>query len=312
MKDRAKWVVGKLREGMNDGENTPSNSQLQMYGNMDCADDPAPGTKIETVTRDPVLPLGKAVFLFTVPYDVGDGSLQAADAAYAGTRLRLCYAFGSESFHLYYGQTVLPLRPRISNVSSSVAVQNVKKTFIFEGSLGVTTGDSVKWVEYFAPCESSKANGLGGAINGVEAKVMGNDDDPRTFASFTFTDAPAEGYQWKLCYRFGDGPYVDFPEWRMQVKRIDNVTLLEGSSVDTLVGTPLTILFDGLGILDGDTAKLVPKGYGCSVQPAGGSEVAPVVERKATFLFSSSDPDGLALCYAFQAEPLNCTLTSRW
>ena len=107
MKDRAKWVVGKLREGMNDGENTPSNSQLQMYGNMDCADDPAPGTRIETVTRDPVLPLGKAVFLFTVPYDVGDGSLQATDAAYAGTRLRLCYAFGSESFHLYYGQTVL-------------------------------------------------------------------------------------------------------------------------------------------------------------------------------------------------------------
>ena len=74
------------------------NSQLQMYGNLDCADDPAPGTRIETVTRDPVLPLGKAVFLFTVPYDVGDGSLQATDAAYAGTRLRLCYAFGSEHF----------------------------------------------------------------------------------------------------------------------------------------------------------------------------------------------------------------------
>ena len=119
-------------------------------------------------------------------------------------------------------------------------------------------------------------------------------DDPRTYASFTFNTAPAEGYQWKLCYRFGDGPYVSFPQMRMQVKRIDNVTLLEGSSVDTLVGNPLTILFDGLGIEDGDTVKLVPKGYGCTVVPAGGSEVGIVSERKATFLFSAN-ADGLAL-----------------
>ena len=112
VKDRAKWVVGKLREGM---DGTPSNSQLQMYDNMDCADDPAPGTKIETVTRDPVLPLGKAVFLFTVPYDVGDGSLQAADAAYAGTRLRVLRIWVRIVSSVPWSDCT-PLRPRISNV----------------------------------------------------------------------------------------------------------------------------------------------------------------------------------------------------
>jgi hypothetical protein len=295
VQDRAKWVVGKLRDQM---DADTSENVLQGYDNVDCTDDPAPGTEIVPVTRDSILPLGKATFLFHVPYDVGDGSLQPSDAFYAGTRLRLCYAFGSETFHLYYGQTMLPLTPRISNMSSNVAVQDVKKTYIFEGSLGITENDTVKWVDYYASCETNE--GLGGETD-VVAKPMGS-DDPRTYASFTFNTAPAEGYQWKLCYRFGDGPYVSFPQMRMQVKRIDNVTLLEGSSVDTLVGNPLTILFDGLGIEDGDTVKLVPKGYGCTVVPAGGSEVGIVSERKATFLFSAN-ADGLALCYAFQDEP---------
>ena len=65
VQDRAKWVVGKLRDQM---DADTSENVLQGYDNIDCTDDPAPGTEIVPVTRDSILPLGKATFLFHVPY----------------------------------------------------------------------------------------------------------------------------------------------------------------------------------------------------------------------------------------------------
>eukprot|EP00945_MAST-04E_sp_MAST-4E-sp1_P000844 g844.t1 len=289
VKDRIKWVVGVERDDRF--------QNLQAYDNINCNDGPAPGTHIAFVTRNPTLPIGVAQFLFTVPYDDGTGALQPVDAAYVGTRLRLCYAFGSEDFHLYYGQTMLPILPRMDNASANVAVQGVDKTVTFSGSLGITTGDRTKWVKSTDSCDTL---GFGG-MNDVETKVVGG-DDPRTYATYTFDDALLDGHLLTLCYQFGDGPFVPFRHITMQIKRIDNVTLMEGSSVDTLVGAPLTMFVDGIGIMDGDTIVLVPSGFGCDAIPAGGSSPGTVSERKASFVFDSEAAD-ISLCYQFQDEP---------
>ena len=293
IKDRIKWVVGVHRDSSEDSDD------LQAYENIRCEDDPAPGTEIGFVERDPVLPIGSASFVFRVPYDDGSGAKQLSDANYAGTRLRMCYAFGSEDFHLYYGQTILPLRPRIANISSTVAVQDVKKILVFEGSLGVTENDVTKFVGMSDSCANSPGKG---GMDDVAMKSMGEDDD-RTYASFTFNDAPEDGYFWKLCYKFGGGPYQEFAHITLQVKRIDNVTLMEGSSVDTIVGDPLILLVDGIGIMDGDSIKLVEKGYGCGALAAGGSMIGIVSDRKASFIFLGPVP-AITLCYGFQDEPL--------
>ena len=71
--------------------------------------------------------------------------------------------------------------------------------------------------------------------------------------NFTFVDAPPDWNDpWKLCFRFGyGGPFLAYPQYRMRVKRIDNVTILShdvafGEIVKT--GDHVTLSFSGLGI----------------------------------------------------------------
>ena len=277
-RDEAKWVVAAANAGPNGCEG-------------DAATKPAGDSEVAGVTRDIELPLGTAEFQFGSPSP-------------AGEPFRLCYKFGTEPFHLYVNRTMEVLMPAITNISDTVAVQDQSKDLFFTGTLGLTTGDVVKWVPYLvAQGVDCDVVGQGGMIDVATKPSMGLPSDKTRVGTFTFNAAPPLTQPWALCYKFGRGPYVHFRDHTLSVMRLDNVTRAASANLDVVVGDRVTYFFGGIGVVDGDIAKWVSSSamtdMDCGGDAAGGSNATGglVASSKAHYVFSKETV--MKLCYRF-------------
>ena len=230
-----------------------------------CDSAPAAGSQEQIVTRSVNLPSGEATFT----YDQDEGILN------------LCYAFGFEPFQLFPNINMNTIVPDITNISSDVSVQGAAKTFIFPGTFGITKNDTAKWIK---PSSSCLDYGSGGQSDVLSYPVGGFPKAESRFVTFKFSDAPPFDEPWVLCWRFGRGSYTKFTNIKMRVKRIDNVTIVTDS--DPTVGGVVTMLFSGIGIFDGDVAKMIYAGSSCDGEAAAGSAAGTVREKKSTFVFN--------------------------
>jgi hypothetical protein len=107
----------------------------------------------------------------------------------------------------------------------------------------------------------------------------------------------------KLCYRFGTGPFLMFPQHTIYAKQLLGITLLSTEETDLVIGAKTTFLFDGIGVSDGDYVRWVkPEATidGHCLTMATSEEVM-IEEGQASFSFSTN-VDGAKICYKFGAD----------
>ena len=216
------------------------------------------GTLRTALVRHPSRPVAEVSFTF----------MNASNAP-----LVLCYKFGSEPYQVYPKFSLEVIKPDISFVSRSFAVQGLATLVLFYGTTGATSGDAAKWVPYGSNCATEPGHGVTssplsyslGIVNSTSQNKLRGEivvmPSPRSSTgydnpvegNFTFVDAPTQwDAPWKLCFRFGyRGPFLAYPKFVMRVKRIDNVSVLSHNIAygDTIkVGDTVQLSFSGLGL----------------------------------------------------------------
>merc|ERR1711871_1572227 len=265
-----------------------------LSSDSDCeSSEPAAGSSVKKVIRDPILEQGKALFRFS---QIVDESL----------RVTLCYKFVLEPFKKFETLQMSIIPPKIDSANTGVAVQDVEKMFIFTGTLGITKIDFVKYVNEEDGCESVARGGTGE----VQTQIIPGLITSKS-AKLRFNDTVPPGETWVLCYKFGAGNFLPFPDIRVDIRRLDNVTRLPqevgsatSSSSTIVAGEVVTFSVRGRGIADGDTLNFVLKDEEGSCRE-GGNIIASgvVVDRKARIIFDGT-PGQLQVCYGFVNESL--------
>merc|ERR1711871_766508 len=266
-----------------------------------CSGDPAISSAVGTVSRKAcssefecsLEPNGVTSFVFGEVENVAE--------------LVLCYRFATEPYKVFPNFTINVIMPNISKMSSQTVVLNAKKTIKLQGTLGITTGDSLKFVGFGA--EDCTADNEMGSIQ----QLLVNTTAPITYdeegyvlkeVSLLLTENPADGQALKLCYKFGSGPFVMFPNMVIYGKHLNSVTLLSSRNSEVILGSETVFLFSGSGIRDGDIAKWVlPSVEQDADCESADKEIASstVEEAVASFTFTKEINDA-KLCYKFLDE----------
>jgi len=259
------------------------------------------GSTLESVTRKlcvseyecSLTPYGTSTYVFEHYADNSSGTAE------------LCYRFATEPFTHYPNFTITIINPNITSLSSNTVVVNALKTLQLEGTFGITVNDAIKWVLYSSKtCDAP--NIAGSDKNIIVVSSVSSDVDGmyvRKQSDILLDAYPPNRQALKLCYRFGTGPFIMFPQYAIYAKQLLGITLLSSGEVDLVIGAKAIFLFDGIGISDGDRVRWVKAAAStdedCLTMIT--SEEGIVEEGQASFSFANN-VDGAKVCYKFGVD----------
>ena len=122
----------------------------------------------------------------------------------------------------------------------------------------------------------------------------------RKTTDILLSELPYNRQALKLCYRFGNGPFVMFPQFAIYAKQLLSITLLSSDDTDLVIGAKATFLFSGVGVADGDRVRWVSSDaiVDADCYTLATTTEAVVEEAQAVFSFSNNI-DRARICYKF-------------
>ncbi|KAG1690463.1 hypothetical protein DVH05_028138 [Phytophthora capsici] len=247
-----------------------------------------------------------------------------------------CYKFGDNPFKLYtmLRITVKEIQSLSSSVGGSdVAVANYVKTWTFSGN-GIVAADQIRWIELdvaqsaafvSSPPDCLDTSVLAKLSSPVSGALTPPEDEYTrvvqvdSAASFAFSDE-SSGKTFCLCYKFGNEPFMVYPQIKVQVNRLHSIKAVStGSDRVAVVEASKSFGFSGDGVALNDRLYFVELG---SVSTCDESDSDPTLQlphtinaqsQQVLFIDSNSattvnfDAAGAGMvvvpCYQFGMEP---------
>eukprot|EP00644_Phytophthora_capsici_P015869 jgi/Phyca11/10392/fgenesh1_pm.PHYCAscaffold_49_\ len=247
-----------------------------------------------------------------------------------------CYKFGDNPFKLYtmLRITVKEIQSLSSSVGGSdVAVANYVKTWTFSGN-GIVAADQIRWIELdvaqsaafvSSPPDCLDTSVLAKLSSPVSGALTPPEDEYTrvvqvdSAASFAFSDE-SSGKTFCLCYKFGNEPFMVYPQIKVQVNRLHSIKAVStGSDRVAVVEASKSFEFAGDGVALNDRLYFVELGsvFTCDESDSDSTLQLPhtinAQSQQVLFIDSNSattvnfDAAGAGMvvvpCYQFGMEP---------
>ncbi|OWZ15209.1 hypothetical protein PHMEG_00011191 [Phytophthora megakarya] len=206
-----------------------------------------------------------------------DISVKFTQSSEDGQPFAICYKFGDNPFKLYssLGIMVKEIKAVNSDVGlSGIAVVNFVKTWSFEGN-GIEEGDQVRWIDldvaqsaayFITPPDCLDTSTLAQFSSPSSGALTAPEDDftrvvqKDSAAPFAFS-VESSGKTFCLCYKFGNEPFMVYPEIKMKVNHLQRIeTASPGSEGIVVVDAPKSFKFFGDGVFLNDRLYFVELG----------------------------------------------------
>ena len=167
--------------------------------------------------------------------------------------------------------------PKIKSMSFDIIETGFMRAMKFFGSKRLP-GDSAKFVPYNSTsCDVPSVGGIASPQSPSAVSPNGEVTLPYSGLNVTFAETSPPGYPFRLCYLFlADTEGLGFqivPEVLLEVVKLESVAVSAGTYNQSVVGQKKALIFGGIGVRAGDSAKWVP---------SGGDPASACIQRSAT------------------------------